>query len=100
MKDPPAEGDKADAKSETAAAKADVAPAKTDGVEAEVDLAADPTPAEGAEATADPNAALGMGMMAGMPGAPPKPKEIKYQPTVWGRYAKLLLSSTEFLFIN
>ena len=25
---------------------------------------------------------------------------IKYEPTVWGRYAKMLLSSTEFLFIN
>ena len=46
---------------------------------------------------------MGMGMMAGVPGMRPgaqKPKEINYQPTVWGRYAKLLLSSTEFLFIN
>jgi mono/diheme cytochrome c family protein len=53
---------------------------------------------------ADPNADMGMGMMAGVPGAgrkgPAKPVEIKYEPTVWGRYAKLLLSSTEFVFIN
>ena len=40
VKDPPAEGDKADAKSETGAAKAEVAQAKTDGVEAEVDAQA------------------------------------------------------------
>ena len=53
---------------------------------------------------ADPNADIGMGMMAGVPGTghkgPAKPVEIKYEPTVWGRYAKLLLSSTEFVFIN
>jgi len=51
----------------------------------------------------DPNAAMGMGMMAGVPGqkgGPAKPEEIKYEPTIWGRYAKLLLSSTEFIFIN
>jgi hypothetical protein len=66
---------------------------------------ADPeAPAEGdaaPDAAADAN--LGMGMMAGMGGrkgqAPPKP-EIKYEPSVWGRYAKVLLSSTEFTFIN
>jgi hypothetical protein len=47
---------------------------------------------------------MGMAMMAGMPGVhgvgPAKPAEIKYAATVWGRYAKLLLSSTEFIFIN
>ena len=55
----------------------------------------------------DPNAGMGMGMMAGVPGmggrrgGPAKPAEIKYEATtVWGRYAKLLLSSTEFIFIN
>jgi mono/diheme cytochrome c family protein len=66
---------------------------------------ADPdAPAEGdaaPDAAADAN--LGMGMMAGMGGrkgqAPPK-AEIKYEPSVWGRYAKVLLSSTEFIFIN
>jgi len=43
-----------------------------------------------------------MGMMAGVPGlrGRAKPAEIKYEPTVWGRYAKMLLSSTEFVFIN
>ncbi len=48
---------------------------------------------------------MGMGMMGGVPGmgrggrggAAP---EIKYEPTAWGRYAKILLSSTEFLFVN
>jgi mono/diheme cytochrome c family protein len=61
-------------------------------------------PDESAEATppADPNAGMGMGMMAGVPGkgGPAKPAEIKYEPTIWGRYTKLLLSSTEFIFIN
>jgi hypothetical protein len=32
-------------------------------------------------------------------GAAPVP-QVKYEPTAWGRYAKVLLSSTEFLFIN
>jgi mono/diheme cytochrome c family protein len=52
---------------------------------------------------ADPNAEMGMGMMEGVPGARKGnagPAEMKYEPTVWGRYAKLLLSSTEFIFIN
>ena len=67
---------------------------------------ADPAPDTADEETkpADPNADMGMGMMAGVQGAkgkgPAKPVEIKYEPTVWGRYAKLLLSSTEFVFIN
>jgi len=59
---------------------------------------------EAAANPAEPNAEMGMGMMAGVPGArkggPAKPAEIKYEPTVWGRYAKLLLSSSEFIFIN
>ena len=58
---------------------------------------------EAAAMPADPNAEMGQGMMAGVPGArkgPAKPPEIKYEATVWGRYAKLLLSSTEFVFIN
>jgi hypothetical protein len=59
---------------------------------------------------ADPNGGMGMGMMAGVPGfggfgnrrgnGPPKPVEVKYDPTVWGRYAKILISSSEFIFIN
>ena len=76
---------------------------KTDVAEAASDSEPDtPMPDETA-VPADPNAEMGMGMMAGVPGArrgPAKPVEIKYEPTVWGRYAKLLLSSTEFIFIN
>jgi hypothetical protein len=48
--------------------------------------------------------AMGMGMMGGMggkrgPGAA-RPVEVKYEPTAWGRYAKVLFSSSEFFFIN
>ena len=55
--------------------------------------------------TQPPDANMGMGMMAGMGGPGRKGKapakaEVKYEPTVWGRYAKVLLSSTEFIFIN
>jgi hypothetical protein len=74
-------------------------------------VVADATPAP------DANAGMGMGMMAGMGGAGmgqgamggmgggrgrggAKPVEVKYEPTAWGRYAKVLLSSTEFIFIN
>jgi cytochrome c553 len=67
---------------------------------------APPTDAEApAEGDAAPDAAMGMGMMGGMggpggrKGAPAK-AEVKYDPSVWGRYAKVLLSSTEFTFIN
>jgi hypothetical protein len=58
---------------------------------------------------------MGMGMMGGMGGfagggggfggggrrggAAPK-ADVKYEPTAWGRYAKIILSSTEFVFIN
>ncbi len=58
-------------------------------------------------AAAPENAAMGMGMMEGIPGmggmrgnGPPAAPEVKYDPTAWGRYAKILLSSSEFLFIN
>ncbi|MCC6539276.1 MAG: DUF1553 domain-containing protein, partial [Bryobacterales bacterium] len=71
-------------------------------------------PAEGGGVAAAAGAmgmgAMGMGMMGGldglpgngggrraMPAAPPPPK---YEATVWGRYAKVVLSSTEFLFVN
>jgi mono/diheme cytochrome c family protein len=70
-------------------------------------MASKPEAAEDALMTAadaaDPNAGMGMGMMAGMgrrrmmPGPTPPPK---YEATVWGRYAKVLLSSSEFLFVN
>jgi hypothetical protein len=45
---------------------------------------------------------MGMGMMGGMGrrGAGAAAPEIKYDATVWGRYAKILFSSSEFLFIN
>jgi hypothetical protein len=86
------------------AAGAKPATARTSIAESEPDTAADVIAQEGAETPANSNAEMGMGMMAGMPGASrggaARPAEIKYQPTVWGRYAKLLLSSTEFIFIN
>ena len=44
---------------------------------------------------------MGMGMMGGvLPNARRRGAEIKYEPSVWGRYAKVLLSSSEFVFIN
>jgi mono/diheme cytochrome c family protein len=63
--------------------------------------------AEGGGENANPADQMGMGMMGGMgfgggrrgqakPGAAP----VKYEPTAWGRYAKVLLSSSEFIFIN
>jgi len=68
-------------------------------------------PAEGAPAEAGAAAPMGMGMMGGMgafPGlgggrrgaGPAAPATVKYEPTAWGRYAKVLFSSSEFLFIN
>jgi cytochrome c553 len=60
-------------------------------------------PAEAAPAGAPANA-MGMGMMGGMGagrrGGPAPPPEVKYEATAWGRYAKVLLSSSEFLFIK
>jgi mono/diheme cytochrome c family protein len=54
--------------------------------------------AAGADGEAPP-VEIGMGMMGGvLPKA--KRTEIKYEPTVWGRYVKVLLSSSEFVFIN
>jgi hypothetical protein len=76
--------------------------AKTEAAKADA-----PMP-EGGEAVAAADAmpngmGMGMGMMGGMGGrrgqgggAP----EVKYDVTVWGRYAKILYSSSEFLFIN
>jgi mono/diheme cytochrome c family protein len=79
-------------------------------------------PQDGAVTVADAGAGgggggMGMGMMGGMGGfagggggfggggggrrggAAPK-ADVKYEPTAWGRYAKIILSSTEFVFIN
>jgi hypothetical protein len=67
--------------------------------------------ANNAEDAAAGAAPMGMGMMGGMGGfggpaggrggrgrgAAP---DVKYEPTAWGRYAKVLFSSSEFLFIN
>jgi nitroreductase len=83
---------------------------KPEGEQAQGTEAAAP---DGAQA-GDGNAEMGMGMMGGVPGfgggfggpggrrgnGPAAPVEIKYEPTAWGRYAKILLSSSEFLFIN
>jgi hypothetical protein len=88
-----------------AASKADSAPDKESAGEG--DSSAPEEVASTDDMPADPNAGMGMGMMGGMMGGvngrrggPAKPAEVKYEPTVWGRYAKLLLSSTEFIFIN
>ena len=46
---------------------------------------------------------MGMGMFGGMGGRGGRggaPPEVKYEPTAWGRYIKVLLSSSEFVFIN
>jgi hypothetical protein len=78
----------------------------------EADSAMPPMPDEavGANAAAMGDAgAMGMGMMAGLPGfggpggrrpGGPAVPEVKYEATAWGRYAKILLSSSEFLFVN
>jgi hypothetical protein len=66
------------------------------------DTATEMPPEGDAGAGGGENAGMGMGMMGGMrrgPGAPPVP-EVKYDPTAWGRYVKILLSSSEFLFVN
>jgi mono/diheme cytochrome c family protein len=68
---------------------------------------AKPEPTEGApgdEAAAAPVVPeMGMGMFGGMGGRGgrgPAVPEVKYEPTAWGRYIKVLLSSSEFVFIN
>ena len=73
----------------------------------EPDAEAVPVEGNGADGAATP---MGMGMMAGVPGfgggpggrrgQTEKAPEVKYDPTVWGRYAKVLLSSSEFIFVN
>ena len=77
--------------------------------EKEVSKADTPAPTEG-QVGAPPAAAdvpPGMGMMDGLfpamggrRGGGAEDKPIVYEPTIWGRYAKVLLSSSEFLFIN
>jgi cytochrome c553 len=105
----PAEGEKVISSNAAPGAKPEMA--------AKLDLAAKPEPAEmpadmpavAAEGGAGAGAGMGAGMMGGMGGfggfggrrggGAPAP-EVKYEATAWGRYAKILLSSTEFLFIN
>jgi hypothetical protein len=86
-------------------------PSEVSGLAAKPEGAPMPTEEAGANAGAtaaaaaagDGAGAMGMGMMGGMGGrrpGPAAPVEVKYEATVWGRYAKVLLSSSEFLFIN
>jgi mono/diheme cytochrome c family protein len=63
-----------------------------------------------AEGGAAPAAPMGMGMMGGMGGfggmgggrggRGGAPAEVKYEATAWGRYIKVVLSASEFVFIN
>jgi hypothetical protein len=56
--------------------------------------------AAGADGTAN-GMPMGMAMMGGvMGGRGGRATEVKYEPSAWGRYAKILFSSSEFLFIN
>ena len=63
-----------------------------------------PEGGEGAAAAAEGGAApMGMGMMGGMGGRGGRgggAPEVKYEATAWGRYIKVLLSASEFVFIN
>jgi hypothetical protein len=46
---------------------------------------------------------MGMGMMGGMGGRGGRggaAAEVKYDASAWGRYIKVLLSASEFVFIN
>jgi hypothetical protein len=87
-----------------------VAPEAIAGATGDAVTATDAAPAGGAENAAAgapaENAGMGMGMMEGVPGmgrrgnGPGAAPEVKYEPSVWGRYIKVLLSSSEFLFVN
>jgi len=58
---------------------------------------AEPEPAPAAK----PEGMKGMSMMAGVvDGAPRKPGEVMLPVTPWGRYAKVLISSAEFVFVE
>ena len=61
------------------------------------------TKAESTEPESDMSADAPDGMMAGLPGHTKPKAEDKKPPlpvTAWGRYAKVLLSSSEFLYVN
>jgi mono/diheme cytochrome c family protein len=81
----------------------------TEAAKPETEAAGGDAAAGGANNAADGGAqpaamGMGMGMMGGMAGRGGRGRggapEVKYEPTAWGRYAKVLLSSSEFLFIN
>jgi hypothetical protein len=95
----------------------DAAPATGGAITETAKPAPEATIVAGAAPAADANAGMGMGLMGGMGGfaggggggfgggggrgrGAARPVEVKYEPTAWGRYAKVLLSSTEFTFIN
>jgi nitroreductase len=97
----------APAGSESAPVAAKDSPAKESPAEAATPEAEPAATAESKAATAaEEKAAMGMGMMDGVPGMgrrgnnPAAAPEVKYDPTAWGRYAKILLSSSEFLFVD
>ena len=83
-------------------------PSKDGGTEVPMPLSAEPQGGDaGLAAPAPPaDAGMGMGMMGGMGpyggrrGGPKPAADVKYEATAWGRYAKILLSSSEFMFIN
>ena len=68
--------------------------------------AAEPMPAAAGDGAAGetPMGGMGMGMFGGMGGGRGgrggRAPEVKYEPTAWGRYVKVLFSSSEFVFIN
>jgi cytochrome c553 len=74
------------------------------GTAATVAAAPEPMPAAGDGGGAAGANPMGLGMMGGMGGRGGRggrgAAEVKYEPTAWGRYAKVLFSSSEFLFVN
>ena len=88
---PPPEVSKAGGPPTELAAKVEMPPAAEE---------ASPPPLDGNPAAMRDNP-FGMGMMGGMRGGPAREeKPVVYEPSIWGRYAKVLLSSSEFLFVN
>ncbi|MBL0160377.1 MAG: PSD1 domain-containing protein [Bryobacterales bacterium] len=87
-------------------------PPEASGAAAAPETAAATIDAASGDATPPPAAAdagMGMGMMGGMGNmggagggrrGPAVAPPVKYEATAWGRYAKILLSSSEFMFIN
>ena len=65
------------------------------------DAKPEPKPEPAKDAAARPGSVKADGMMSGVvPGAAPKPEEKMLPVTPWGRYAKVLLSSAEFVFVD